>query len=318
MKPIELRIAATCLMLLTLLGGTALAKGPVHGETITVEGVVELVPGGVYGAGGRVLLGDTTLLQKLLGQHVWVVGRHEGGDTSLKLNVERIERAVPLNRTLPTAVTVNKSRVSYDQAPYMHKGTLMLPLRALAEAAGGQVEWRAESQTAYVRLNDRTAYFTVGKAQAELHLHAAIMVDRMRAMDQQVVLQGGRMFISADAVTGILGMSEEVTADDTTLHLLYPERQFEVPSQADLTYNLRWSGELLEITGRASIPDLQFEIRLDGKVIAQSDAQVKDGAYITNILVEGGAAQTGKLELVISDPATGRVLVTTSAKNEHG
>ena len=41
-------------------------------------------------------------------------------------------------------------------------------------------------------------------------------------------------------------------------------------------------------------------------------------AYITNILVEGGSAQPGKLELVISDPATGLVLVTTSANHENG
>lgn len=321
MKRRWLRIVGSCLTLLALLTGAAVAEGqgPVHNEIVTVEGIVELVPGGVYGAGGRVLLGDTALLQKLLGQQVWVLGRHEGGDTSLKLNVDRIERPVPMSRTLPGVVTMNGMAITFDQAPYMQKGTLMLPLRALVEAAGGTVAWRPETQSAYVLLNDRTAYFTVGKSEAELQLHAAIMVDKMRAMDQQVVLQNARMFISADAVTSLLGMSEEVTPDESLLALRYPEAHFEVPEpgQVDLSYNLRWSGSTLEITGKASIPDLHFAIRLDGVVIAQSDAQVKEGFYVTNILVEGGAEQTGLLELVISDPATGSVLVTTSALNHH-
>ncbi|MFZ5814671.1 MAG: copper amine oxidase N-terminal domain-containing protein [Bacillota bacterium] len=321
------------LTLLVLLTGSALAQeAPLlvqaesrqvqvattaHGEILMLEGRVMLNPDGSYGVDGRVLRGNDALYRQLLGQWVWVLGRHEGDSTSLKVRVERIERAVAFNRLLPRAVTVNGLPVSFDQLPYMQKGTLMLPLRALAEAAGGTVEWRADEQSARVFLENRTATFTVGQPKADLQLHNALMQESLIPMDQQVVLQGGRMVISADALTNLLGMAEEVTSDPTLLALRHPMGEFEVPEPLDLSFHLSWSGTTLQVTGKAGLPDLHFEILLDGRVVAQSDAQVKDGYYETNILVEGGAFQQGILQLVISDPATGKVLVTTPTNNHH-
>ncbi len=308
---------------------TTVMAGPIHGEIMTLEGTLEKNQYGNYLLDGRVLLGDEALLESLLGQSIWVLGTHEGGETSLKVNLHRVERAIALNRTLPQFITVDGAPVTFDQAPYMHKGTLMIPLRAVVEAAGGTIEWDALAQRAYVLLKDRTAYFTVGQSNAELHIHNAMMVNNQIAMDQQVVLQGGRMYISADALSNVLGMVEAVSTDLSELNLRSVAAQFETSEvdpmpvdvepvdvvPVDLSYELSWSGTTLQVTGNASIPDVSFAVLLDGQVIAQSDAQVKEGVYITNILVEGGAFQAGKLELQIIDPATGEILVFTPAGN---
>jgi|GEM_PF-6131457 len=310
---------------------TTVMAGPIHGQMMILEGQLAKDQAGNYILDGRVLLGDSALLEPLIGQSIWVLGTHEGGETSLKVNVARIERPITMNRMLPQFISVDGDLVTFDAKPYMHKGTLMLPLRAVVEAAGGKVEWDGLAQRAYVLLSDRTAYFTIGQSNAELHIHNALMRNNQIAMDQQVVLMNGRMYISADALSNVLGMVEVVSTDASELTIRSVAAQFEAnevdplpvdlepvdPQAVDLSYTLSWSGTTLHVEGKASIPDVHFAVLLDDQVIAQSDAQVKEGVYLTNILVEGGAFQAGQLELQISDPATGEVLVSTPTGNHH-
>lgn len=323
---------ALALALLTATVGTAAAAAdagqkstmvgatPIRAELITLEGTLQKseLEGG-YELDGWMLIGESAMFDKLIGQQVWMLGTEDHGPSTVmskRVRVERIERQVAMNRVLPTTITVNGKEIQADQAQYMHKGTLMLPLRALVEATGGTIEWRQETWSAYVLMSDRSAYFTVGDAKAEMYLHAARYMGRnFLDMDQQVVLKNGRMFISADAASVVLGMNEEVTMDESLLSLRFPQHHFDVPddsTQLELSYDLTWEGDRLQITGRAGVPDLQFQVLLDGKVIAQADTTVKEGVYIANILVEGGRYQAGKMELQIIDPISGSVLVTTS------
>lgn len=326
---------ALALALLTATVGTAAAAdavqqptvieaSPIRAEIVTVEGTLQKseLEGG-YELDGWMLIGESAMFDKLVGQQVWILGSEDHGPSTVmskRIRVERIERSVAMNRVLPTTVTVNGQEIKADQAQYMHKGTLMLPLRALVEAAGGTIEWRQETWSAYVLMGDRTAYFTVGDAKAEMYLHAARYMGRnFLNMDQQVVLQNGRMFISADAASVVLGMNEEVTMDESVLSLRFPQYHFDLPgdsTQLELSYDLSWEGNRLQITGRAGVPDLQFAVLLDGKVIAQADTTVKEGVYIANVLVEGGPGQTGTLELQIIDPISGTVLVTVPTGNQ--
>lgn len=326
-----IKTTALALALLTTTVGTAVAAdgqtqqdtivdvAPIRAEIVTVEGTLQKseLEGG-YELDGWLLIGENAMFDKLVGQQVWILGTEDHGPSAVmskRIRVERIERPVAMNRVLPTKITVNGKQIQADQAQYMHKGTLMLPLRALVEAAGGTIEWRQETWSAYVLMGDRTAYFTVGNAKAEMYLHTAKYIGRnFLDMDQQVVLKNGRMFVSADAASVVLGMNEEVTLDESSLSLRFPQYHFDVPdsTQLELSYDLKWEGNRLQITGRAGVPDLQFQVLLDGKVIAQADTTVKEGVYIANVLVEGGRNQVGKMELQIIDPISGTVLVTTS------
>lgn len=344
MKRNWLKTTAATMSLLVLMTGAAYAaekpevlsygeeiyaSGPIAAELITLEGVLQYseLEGG-YDLEGWRLVADQALLDSLKGQKIWVLGTEYTGPAVHQgklLQVERIEREVAMNRTLPKTITVNGKELTYDQAPYMHKGTLMLPLRAVIEAAGGTIEWRQDTFSAYVLLSDRTAYFWVGQPKAEMYLHAArYMQQNFLAMDQSVVLQNGRMFISADALTTVLGMTEEITPDESHLALRSPAYQFELPGEAggtfpaqppgtaDLTFDLTWFEGRLQISGKANRPDLQFQLLLDGKVIGQADTTVKDGEYIANVLFEAGIDQS-RLELVIFDPATGVELGRSAA-----
>ncbi|MDF2630452.1 MAG: hypothetical protein K0R39_4283 [Symbiobacteriaceae bacterium] len=328
-----IKTTALALALLTATVGTAAAAGaanemtvveasPILAQLVTLEGTLQKseLEGG-YEVDGWMLIGDHAMFEQLSGQKVWILGSEDHGPSTVmakRVRVERIERQVAMNRALPKTILVNGQEIKADQVQYMHKGTLMLPLRALVEAAGGTIEWRQETFSAYVLMGDRTAYFTVGDAKAEMYLHAARYMGRnFLNMDQQVVLVGGRMFVSADAASNVLGMNEEVTVDEAVLSLRFPQYHFDIPNpipdtQLELGYDLKWDGNRLEISGRAGVPDLQFQVLLDGKVIAQADTTVKEGHYIANVLVEGGQTQAGKLELQIIDPISGTVLATTS------
>lgn len=327
-----IKTAAATIALLAVMAGSAMAEegalaeqptvveaAPIRAELVTLEGQIAEA-GGVITLDGWTLVGNSVLLAQLKGQHVWILGTSQEGQGAGKLTVDRIERALAMNRVLPAKLTVNGKAPAFDQMPYMHKGTLMLPVRALVEAAGGKIEWNQETWTAHVMMADRSADLTLGESKAKMHLHAALYREtNYVAMDQQVVIQNGRMFISADAASSVLGLMEEVTADESVLNLLFPGGDFEVgiPAIEEISYQLVWVGDRLQISGKANVADLQFIVKLDGKVLGQADATVKEGEYIANVLVEGGRGQAGKMELLILDPATGRELVSTLANNHH-
>ncbi len=48
---------------------------------------------------------------------------------------------VQAGRARPVAVAVNGKAVAFDQLPVVSDGVLLVPLRAVVEAAGGQVQW---------------------------------------------------------------------------------------------------------------------------------------------------------------------------------
>lgn len=310
-----LKTAALAVALLAATAGVVAAEAPIRAEIVTVEGQIMKGTAG-HEVDGWSLTGDSALLDRLTGQQVWVLGTSDELTGPKKMRVDRIERPVAMNRVLPKSVTMGGKEIKFDQAPFMQKGTLMLPLRALVEATGGTIEWRPESQSAFVQLIDRSATFTVGQPKAEMYLYAArYMQQNFLAMDQSVLLRGGRMFVSADALTTVLGMTEQVTGDESVLALRFPAYHFDVPepAAADLSYSLEWFGPRLQITGKATVPDLQFKVLLDGKVIAEADTTVKEGQYIANVIVQGGRDQAGRMELQIVDPRTGGALATVPA-----
>lgn len=65
-----------------------------------------------------------------------------------------------------------------------------------------------------------------------------------------------------------------------------------------LKVKVEWiEGNILHVEGRAGFPDLHFEARVDGESVARADAQIKDGRYIANLIIDGGPRA---LELEIS------------------
>lgn len=118
------------------------------------------------------------------------------------------------NHFLPVAITVDGKMVSFDQPAVRQGETLYVPLRFIAEAAGGHVEWDAATQTVTVAMPDRSAMFVIGQDQAEMNQHGVVYIQRnMVKMAGPVQLMGGRTLISADALTSVLGLDERPDKD---------------------------------------------------------------------------------------------------------
>lgn len=119
-------------------------------------------------------------------------------------------------RTEPVSILFDNSAITYDQKPVVVDGTLMVPLRAIVEGAGGQVGWDGDTRTVTVRLGDRSAVFVIGADQAEMNQDGVFYVQRnMIPMAKAPILAGGRTLVTADALTSILGLLERPGAAGT-------------------------------------------------------------------------------------------------------
>jgi hypothetical protein len=121
---------------------------------------------------------------------------------------------IAAKHTLPAAILVNGQALALDRQPLIKDQTLMVPLRFIAEAAGGKVEWDGATQSITVTMADRTATFRVGQSEAELNQRGVFYIKRnMIKMAMPVQEIAGRTLISADALTQILGLTEREDAD---------------------------------------------------------------------------------------------------------
>ncbi len=142
---------------------------------------------------------------------------------------------VTANHFLPVAITVSGKTVAFDQPAFRQGETLYVPLRFIAEAAGGEVTWEAATQTAIVAMPDRTAMFVVGQAEAEMNQRGVFYIRRnMIGMAGPVQIIGGRTMITADALTTILGLSERPDKDLKLDLLTSPEAAPEAPPTGKL------------------------------------------------------------------------------------
>lgn len=191
---------------------------------------------GYYAVGDWALRGDkqadgwTTAagvqsFKDLVGQEVLVYGTpFDGVSTRMvqQLVVSWVGRAITKsNRDVPAAVSVNGRPVSFDQAPVVVDGTLMVPLRAVAEAAGGTVTWNADKNSVDVLLADRFCQFTVGQGDAELNMRGVFYIKRnLQALSKAPVIVGGRTMIPLDAASKFLGLYELVGGAQGSLDLV--------------------------------------------------------------------------------------------------
>lgn len=124
--------------------------------------------------------------------------------------------AVIQSSQVPSAVTVNGKTLSFDQGPAVVDGVLMVPLRAIAEAAGGMVTWAGEIHMVHVQMPDRTIMIRMSQSEAEMHQNGVTYPDRNRvAMAKAPVILGDRTMVSADALTSVFGFRVQSGADGT-------------------------------------------------------------------------------------------------------
>jgi hypothetical protein len=122
----------------------------------------------------------------------------------------------------PSAVTVNGKTVTFDQGAVMLDDVLMVPVRAVAEAAGAEVTWAGEIQMVHVQMPGRTVLIRLGQIEAQMHEQGVTYPDRNRiAMTKAPVILNGRTLVAFDALTGIFGFQAQA-GQDGLLQLTFP------------------------------------------------------------------------------------------------
>jgi hypothetical protein len=163
------------------------------------------------------------------------------GDTAPASNPSVIMApiAAPDYKEVPWRVTVDGKDVNFDlgtiivhpvmsdqgpvlvnpmraQGPGIVDGVLFVPVRAIAEAAGGVVTWDNANRLTQVRMPARTIMIKVGQQEAEMQEDGVSYLTRnVVQMKKAPVLMGERTLVSADALTTIFGFQVTLQADGT-------------------------------------------------------------------------------------------------------
>lgn len=246
------------------------------GESVSLIGELVHVDleGGFYAVKGYRLTGelDDAELKKYLGRQVCVIGtisedisifmtkaftvellRPMGEAVDLPIVEDDLLaglRPVEATHRLPGLVLVDGEELQDGPGMLVQDEVLMVPLRNIVEAAGGQVHWIGESRTAQVSLPGRTAQFVVGETEAELNEEGVYYFRRnLIALARPTQLIDGRTCVSADALSSILGfMARDTEAD--VLDLVSPGAIKEMLQQEQPEVQQQiLVGEILQIEG---------------------------------------------------------------------
>lgn len=193
--------------------------------------------GGFYSVDDYRLIGDNELFKSFLDQQVQVTGTISEEPSTQMVKAIKVDEIILLaatgqpasdlqmvqaNRIKPTSITFDGATIHFSQDPVVVNGTLLIPLRDLVKAAGGRVDWSGKTKSATVEMSDRMAYFVVGEAKAEMNQNGYRYFQRnLIAMNQAPQNIHGRLYVSADALSTILGLLE-VDGQSDTMQLKVP------------------------------------------------------------------------------------------------
>jgi hypothetical protein len=227
---------------------------------------------------------------------------------------------IAAKHTLPAAIRVNGQVLTADRQPLIKEETLMVPLRAIAEAVGGKVEWDGATRSITVTMADRTATFGVGQAEAELNQRGVFYITRnMIRMAMPVQVIEGRTLISADALTRILGLVEREDADLNMDLLVHPAAVDDsthitiIPSavaEADAPGELRTWASARKAEG--GVPGYKVVTTASVNYLAIVGGQQPTGGYSIEIVSANLVAGTWVIEAKVVAPTGPAITVITN------
>lgn len=122
-------------------------------------------------------------------------------------------------------IKINERTVATDSAPYIIKNHTMVPVRAVSEALGCEVEWRAEERIVTIQKEEKTINLTIDKNHAEVGGESV-------ELEPSAQIKYNRTYVPLRFVAETLGAEvswEEaeqtvmITAPDTDIKLAYNE-----------------------------------------------------------------------------------------------
>lgn len=116
------------------------------------------------------------------------------------------EEPVPVQEQPIIAVTVDGQTVTMDQPPVIQDGRTLVPLRAIFEALGAEVEWNADTQSVFADKRLDTISLTIGENKLFIN-------GEETALDVPAQIIEGRTMVPARAISEALGAKVEWNAD---------------------------------------------------------------------------------------------------------
>ena len=111
-----------------------------------------------------------------------------------------------------TRVELNGNPVSFDVAPFQVAGRTMVPMRAIFEALGAEVEWNASSQTVTATRGATNVRLTIGRTTARVN-------GRNVSLDVPAMVRRGSTMVPLRFVSEALGANVEWIESSQTVYL---------------------------------------------------------------------------------------------------
>lgn len=182
-----------------------------------------------------------------------------------------------LTPALPAAaqdvVTVDGKAVSLDVQPMILGGVLMVPVRPVAEALGGQVTWNQDKLTESITTGSTTVNLTVGKSTADVNGHEV-------PLGMAVGLQGNQVLVPAGFLLAVYGQRVNIASaglKDPTAMALLDKALTAIPTQVDLQLDH-------QITVDAGDPDA-LSLTLRAHISTQVQLRGKEALLTTTVKV---------------------------------
>lgn len=200
---------------------------------------------------------------------------------------------VTAGRQKPEAIAVDGKVVAEGEAFTVLNGSLMVPLRAIVEGAGGRVDWDGATQTVTIRLSDRWATFVIDEGKAEMNQDGHRYLQRnFIQMAEAPTLINSRTLISADALSSILGFLERHPEDPTMDLLRAGQSTSPAPAEAEEPAALN--------------------------ILSGAITKVEEGAS-NRVLVEGEAMSNGEPNLTwVTISEETRILIKVDGVEKNG
>ncbi|MBQ4110139.1 MAG: hypothetical protein IJC74_04580 [Clostridia bacterium] len=123
------------------------------------------------------------------------------GDKGGGIKVQGYILELPANGYKPNEINVlvNGIYVDFDYAPFIQNGRTLVPIRAIAEALGSNVEWNESTQTAVIQRGLETAVFQIDKNK--------VFAKETIYLDVAAQVVNNRTYIPVRALSEIFGAS---------------------------------------------------------------------------------------------------------------
>lgn len=116
-------------------------------------------------------------------------------------------------------VTVNGAEVEFDQAPVIDNDRTLVPMRAIFEAIGAEVEWDNETRTVTSKKGETVIRLTIGSAEM-------VVDEKTVLLDVPAKIVGDRTMVPVRAISEALSCDVQWLGDTRTVVITSPAATF--------------------------------------------------------------------------------------------